>query len=133
MKFKRRRRFKKGVFKSKLERSVSIELEKIKGIVHSYEINSFDYVIRKKYLCDFTVDTPKGRKIFLEVKGYLSPEDRVKMRAVKMSNPEIDMRFVFDKDNKLSRKSKMTYSQWASKYGFPYAVGGIPKGWFDER
>lgn len=115
------------MFKSKLEVRISKELKKQKA---QYEVDAFDYVIKKKYVCDFTVPTKHG-PVYLEVKGYFSQEDRAKMRAVKECNPNIDIRLVFDRDNKLSKKSKMTYGEWADKYGFPYAIGGVPKGWFD--
>jgi hypothetical protein len=44
------------------------------------------------------------------------------MRAVKETNPELDIRFIFQSENKKQLK-------WADKYGFPYAVGEIPEEW----
>jgi hypothetical protein len=94
-----------------------------------YESTDLDYVIRKKYVPDFTLTDKDGRITYLEVKGWFRIEDRIKMRAVKDTNPSIDIRLVFDKDNKLGKHSKMTYSMWAEKYGFPWAVGNVPKEW----
>lgn len=130
---KKRAGVKTGQFKSKLEKRVAGELRRTPNILFRYEADVFKYVIEKYYVSDFTITPIKqgASPIFIEVKGYFSAEDRTKMRAVKATNPHADIRLVFDRDNKLSRQSKMTYSQWAEKNGFKYSVGKIPKGWFE--
>jgi hypothetical protein len=82
----------------------------------------------KKYLPDFRLKNG----IIIEVKGRLTVFDRVKHLSVKEQHPEIDIRFVFQFDNKLTRTSKTRYSDWAKKHGFQYAFGEIPKEWNDE-
>lgn len=129
---RRRPKIKRGVFKSGLEKTINKQLQRYPKIVATYEKDTFPYVLEKQYVCDFTIRTHNGKDIYVEVKGYFPSEDRTKMRAVKACNPDIDLRIVFDKNNRLSKASKMTYAEWSEKYGFPYAVGGIPKGWFDE-
>lgn len=49
------------------------------------------------------------------------------MRLVKEQNPELDIRLVFQNDGKVGKR--MRYSDWADKYGFPFAIGRVPKDW----
>jgi len=116
---------KRGQLKSGLEIRINKELKKAK-VKFKYEDVALDYTLTKKYWPDFIVND----SLYLEVKGYFDGQSRTKMRAVKLANPELDIRMVFDKDNKISG-SKMRYSDWCKKYGFPYCVGSIPKDWFE--
>lgn len=95
----------------------------------AYEQDRLKYIVEHTYIPDFTVTFPDGRNMFIEVKGYLRPEDRVKMVAVKRNNPDADIRIVFAQDNKLGKKLKTRYSTWAEKRGFPCAIGHIPEEW----
>lgn len=124
----KKKKFQRGKLKSELEKRIAKELKKTRHKVE-YESTDLDYVIRKKYVPDFTVTDERGRVVYIEVKGWFRIEDRIKMRAVKDTNPDIDIRLLFDKDNKLSKHSRMTYSTWAEKYGFPYAIGSVPREW----
>jgi predicted nuclease of restriction endonuclease-like RecB superfamily len=83
----------------------------------------------KNYIPDFIITKPSGHKVYIEVKGYLRPEDRTKMIAVKYKNPTLDIRFLFDNDNKLNKDSKSRYSDWCNKHNFAFAFKTIPKGW----
>lgn len=116
---------KRGQLKSGLEIRINKELKKAK-VKFKYEDVALDYTLTKKYWPDFIVND----SLYLEVKGYFDGQSRTKMRAVKLANPELDIRMVFDKDNKISG-SKMRYSDWCKRYGFPYCVGSIPKDWFE--
>jgi len=52
------------------------------------------------------------------------------MKAVKKQWPKMDIRFVFQNaNNKLNKRSKTTYAQWADKHGFPWAHKRIPEEW----
>jgi hypothetical protein len=115
-------------FKSKLEAHYNDILSKVrrKKYTFTYEKEKLPYTLQ--YVPDFVLLFPDGRKVFLEVKGYLRPTDRTKMRAVRRANPDVDIRIVFDKDNKIPG-SKMRYSDWAAKNGFPCCFGQIPKDW----
>ncbi len=86
------------------------------------------------YIANYTPDFVIG-DIYIEVKGYFKPADRKKMRAVKNSHPDLDIRLWFMQDNYLSNKTKANrYSDWADKNGFPYHVGDtFPKHWFTEE
>lgn len=55
------------------------------------------------------------------------------MRFVKQQHPEIDLRMVFAKDNKMNKHSKTTYSTWAKKLDIPYSIGSIPQGWLNRN
>lgn len=86
---------------------------------------------KSRYLPDFVL--PNG--IVVEAKGRLTTEDRAKMLNVKRDNPDVDIRFLFQRANKRITKSKnsMTYEEWADKHGFQWAIGeNIPESWFYE-
>jgi len=113
-----------GKYKSRLEKDVARKLPK--GT--EYETEKLPYTLVKRYIPDFIIPTPNG-KIYLEVKGYLRPEDRTKMIAVKEANPALDIRFYFPVNNKLRKDSKTRYSDWCEKHSFPYYIGKLPKEW----
>jgi Phage endonuclease I len=124
---KKRTKFKRGQLKSKLEAKVQDQLV---GVDFTYEPYYLHFTKPRKYLPDFAV-VPRTRNLFLlEVKGYFTSADRSKTLAVKKQHPNIDLRFVFDKDNRLSKKSKTKYSDWCKQHGFLYSLNGIvPKNW----
>lgn len=120
-----------GQFKSKLESTIWKQLpHKRKDIKLQYETVRLDYVMKKTYIPDVVVDLPDGRRIFIEIKGWFRPEDRTKMIAAKAFNPDLDIRIVFAKDNPLRKGSKSHNSDWCRKHGFEYAVGEVPREWF---
>ncbi len=118
-------------FKSKLEQGIALALE-AQGISVSYETEKIEYEVpskKHKYIPDFKL--PNG--IFIEAKGYLTAEDRAKMKQVKASNPDLDIRFVFGRaSNKLNKESPTTYSRWAEDHGFKWAEGFVPHDWLAE-
>jgi predicted nuclease of restriction endonuclease-like RecB superfamily len=97
----------------------------------TYENEKIPYTIvsHRNYVPDFILTFPDGHKRYIEIKGYLRPEDRVKMKLVKDQHPQMDIRIVFAKDNKMNKNSKTMYSTWAKKVGIPYAIGKIPANW----
>lgn len=96
-----------------------------------YESQTVPYVLPKKYVPDFTLTTKSGKTFHIEVKGYFRPEDVVKMRAVKFSNPDLDIRLLFAEDKPIRKGAKLTYMGWAKKNGFTAAVGKIPPSWLN--
>ena len=70
---------------------------------------------------DFVVATPSGI-VYIEAKGYLRPEHRSKLAAVKQQHPDVDLRIVFYAN--IQRNI-----DWAIKHKIPYAIGDIPKDW----
>jgi len=118
-------------FKSLLEEQVALGLE-AQGVPVLYEPEELHYEIpasNHKYTPDFVL--PNGIRI--ETKGYLTAEDRKKMRLVKAANPDLDIRFVFGRaSNKLNKLSPTTYADWSTKYGFLWAERLVPHDWVSE-
>lgn len=84
---------------------------------------------KRKYLADLSF---KKSNILIEAKGRLTKEGRDKLIDIKRSNPDLDLRIVFQRDNKLTRRSRTKYSQWAEKQGIPWAIGRVPQEWIDD-
>lgn len=127
-------RKRKGKYRSKFEKSVGGLLEEA-NVSFRYE-NKKDvlkYVqpaTEHTYTPDFVL--PNG--IIVETKGRLTMYDRKKMVLVRESNPDKDIRFVFQRaNNKIRKGSKTTYAKWAEKNGFKWAEGSIPQEWIDEK
>jgi hypothetical protein len=89
-----------------------------------YESERIAYVRAGHYRPDFVITTPLGI-VYVEAKGYLRPEHKSILRAVKKCNPQLDIRMLF-------YAAKKDQIKWAERNGFPYAVGStIPKEWLD--
>lgn len=106
--------------RNKFETNVYRYLKR-RRIRFEYEPIRIPYILCRHYIPDFVISTPMG-KIYVECKGYLRPEDRTKMVAVKRLNPNLDIRILFYAD--VPKQTK-----WAEKVGFRYAVGEIPHEW----
>lgn len=111
-----------------IETKIFDQLKQAK-VVYAFEDTVVPYTTEHLYTPDFTISLSGGRRVHIECKGWLRPEDRSKMIRVKKQNPDVDIRFVFQADNKLRKGSKTTYTMWATKNGFPSAVGEIPEEW----
>jgi hypothetical protein len=71
--------------------------------------------------------------IYIEVKGLFDSEDRKKHLHVRESNPNLDIRFVFQNAwAKIRKGSKTSYADWCDKNGFKWAHKYIPQEWLDE-
>jgi len=104
---------------------VDYELDQL-GIEHSYETESVKYTTHHTYTPDFTVPGP--HPFFLEIKGWLSQEDRTKLLNVVVHNPTLPLLVVFQNpEQKIRKGSKTTVAEWATKYGIPWAPIPIPK------
>lgn len=114
-------------YRSGLEERIGKLFDK-NAVPFLYEVSKYDYVTKSKYTPDFFL--PNG--VILEAKGFFKPSDRRKMLAVKEQNPELDIRFIFQRNNTLSKNSKTTYGAWAEKHGFPYCIfPNIPQDWLE--
>ena len=116
-----------NTFRSGFEKKVAQELEAA-GVTYKYEQDIITYVEparTKKYIPDFRL--PNG--IIIESKGRWTLHDRKKMILVMEQNPKLDIRMLFQRDQKLNKGSKTTYTEWCEKRGIPYAVGEVPKEW----
>ena len=117
-------------FDSKFEERVWQAARKGKTTYHP---KPFPYTIERKYTSDFMVKAKKNKKIYVETKGYFTSQDRSKLLRVRHFHPDIDLRLVFQRaSNTLSKKSRTTYGEWASKNGFKWAETLIPEEWYNE-
>lgn len=106
--------------RNKFEEKIYKQLKKAK-VKFGYEVDRISYLLSGYYLPDFTITTPTG-KVYIETKGYLRPEHKRKMVAVRKLHPELDLRILFYAHNEKNIK-------WAQKNGIPYAISDIPKEW----
>ena len=104
-------------FKSKFEAAVWKELRKHYNSCQ-YEPDKHEYiqpVIHRKYIPDFKM----ARNVYIEAKGKLDLATRQKMVWFKECNPKVVIIFLFmNPDNKITKRSKTSYSNWAEKEGF---------------
>lgn len=118
-----------SIYRSKLEAKVAELLPEVR-----YETRKLDYVVpasKHKYLVDFEL----GPNDYIEVKGRLLPSERKKYLLVRECNPDITLRFFFDKsDNKIYKGSKTTYAMWAEENGFAWTdiKRGLPPEWLEK-
>ncbi len=115
--------------KGGFEPKVLAMLEKVAGVTIQYEPDKFKYVTTHIYTPDFKVTLPSGKEFYLESKGYFKYEDRSKMVAMKAQYPDLDIRMLFQRDNKLG---KGTYSSWCEKNNIKSAIGEPPDDWFED-
>jgi len=117
-------------YRSKFEVKVAADLGKRK-VDFQYEKVSFDYVPKiRNYTPDFYL--PES-KIYIETKGRLTTNDRVKHLLIKDQYPDLDIRFVFvNANNKISRTSKTTYANWCDRHKFLWAESLVPMEWLNE-
>lgn len=115
-------------FRSRLEARVAKWMD-LNGLSYQFEPHKLSYTIESNYIPDFVL--PNG--VALEVKGYLRPEDRRKLLAVRKAHPDLDLRLVFQSPfNTINKNSSTTYADWAEKQGFPWCnASSIPLSWFD--
>lgn len=127
----------KNDYEVKIYRSIEDVLPRKASVV--YEAEKLPYVVEHDYIPDLIVTKRDGTKIYIEVKGNgLSFDTAVKQKmiAIKKQYPELDIRIVFYSDGKCGNKRKdgtfMRQSDWATKYGFKYAIKVIPDEWIEE-
>ncbi len=131
-------------FRSGFEAEMAGVLGK-RGIVFKYEDGTIKYdapvrggrcnscgsklvVKGRVYVPDFRIGP-----IVLETKGKLDGPGRTKLLAIKASNPTLDLRLVFQRDNRIRRGSTTKYSEWARSHGFKFHVGTkLPIRWIRE-
>jgi hypothetical protein len=111
--------------RSKFESTIEKQLPK--GT--QYEPDRFQYNLECWYKPDWKL--PNG--IYLETKGRFTSRERTKHKKVRELNPTLDVRFVFMRDQTLSKKSETTYTDWCQKNGFLCAVGVVPKTWLTKQ
>ncbi len=126
---KRPKKLRSG-FEAKVKKSLEA-----RGVEFEYESERLPYTVpesRHNYLPDYVVITETGSKLYIEVKGLFSAADRKKMSLIVAQYPDLDIRLLFQKDNKIQKNSKTKYSDWCLKNGIRFAVsstGHVPDGW----
>lgn len=98
-----------------------------------YEPEVFTYQFKpQKYTPDFRVTLNDGSIIYLEYKGKLTGPVKKKMRAVRDCNPDKKLYMIFERAaNKLNKKSKSTYTDWADKNKIPSSDGVVDERWLN--
>jgi len=105
--------------RSRLEERFEL-LIKDAQVEYGYEVTKIPYTVPESKHT-YTVDWSINNGVLIETKGYLSDHrERHKYVLLKEQYPDLDLRFVFDNENKLCGGTKMTHAKWAQKYGFPY-------------
>src|ERR1700678_2466367 len=97
--------------RNQFEKRVFHQLKRAK-VKFSYESERIAYILARHYIPDFIIETPLG-KVYVECKGYLRPEDKAKLIAVRKMHPEKDLRILFYSTNR-------KYIKWAEKHGIRY-------------
>lgn len=119
--------------KSGFEKKVVANLT-VNKIPFEYETLKVPYVVpakKRTYHPDFIL--PNG--VIIEAKGKLDRLVREKMALVIEQNPDLDIRMLFMRDNKIAKNSKTKYSDWCKKRGIVYAIsedGIIPEDWVND-
>jgi len=131
--------------RSKFETRIAKNLEE-RGVNFTYETTSYNYQIRpynakcqecgssniyetRKYTPDFFL--PNG--IIVEAKGRFKPSDRKLMKAVMSSNPELDIRMLFQNPNVwLTKSKKKNYGTWCDYENIKWDKKLIPQKWLEE-
>lgn len=121
-------------FRSKYEHKIFDNIPKKYQRSTNYEPSDpvIRYHLPKCYIPDFVL----GNGILVEAKGYFKSADRTKMLRIRKENPDLDIRFLFQRANNRLTKSpnSMMYWEWAEKHGFKWAEGDkIPEKWFREK
>jgi hypothetical protein len=113
----------KKAFRSGLEDKVATYLQTQK-ITFAYEPYSIPWTSRPKkhrYTPDFLVRTHSSNVIYLETKGLFDAADMEKHLMVKLQNPQLDIRFVFQRSAGWHTKVKTkSYAKWCQTHGFKY-------------
>ena len=121
-----RKKRKAGEFRCKLEEQVNQSLTD-QGLAISYEKERFPYHLKKFYTPDFLV---KGEQFdfWIEVKGFWPSDARTKFLAVIREHPTLKIFVALQSPNqKLSRSSSTSYSQWCEKFGICWCPTPIPQ------
>lgn len=75
-------------------------------------------VSKRRYTPDFFL--PNG--IILEVKGRFTAKDRKIAQGMQNDHPELDIRYVLQYNNKLTKTSKQRDGDWLDKHGLDWTT-----------
>lgn len=120
---------KNAPYRSGLEVKIAAQLTG-KKVKFTYEKLRVKY---QKKMSVYTPDFQLPSGVIVEAKGRFVSADRAKHLSVKEQHPELDIRFVFYRDQTLSKQSSTMYSEWCNKHGFLWAIKEIPTSWIKEK
>ena len=130
------------MYRSNFEKVCASELL-VAGITFEYEPFQLEYYSKVRggecedcgskivhkyrwYTPDFWIPS---KSMVIEAKGKFTSENRTKMLDIIEAWPDLDIRMWFMYDNKLSKKSKVRYSDWAERHGVAYHCGKELPSW----
>lgn len=131
--------------RSKFEDRIAEELDE-KDIKYTYETWSYEYdePLRKNLArcseCNstnllrtgwYTPDFFLENGVIIETKGRFTAADRRKMLAVKEGHPELDIKMLFMRDNKIHKRSETKYSDWCEANGYDYSINEVKAEWLE--
>jgi hypothetical protein len=99
--------------RSKFEENVLRRLQ-VQDIPHVYEPCEIKYT--KSYIPDLAFQVQGEGVIYIELKGYLKPEDKTKTVHVLRDHPDLDLRFVF------MSKPSLPNVKWLAKHELEWSV-----------
>ena len=109
----------KPKYRSRFEADVAALLPKKRCF---YEPETLNYSLENlSYTPDWLVQI-NGEKFYLEAKGQFDYIQRRKMLAIIKCNPLSDIRLVFMRNNRISKASKTTYTDWCAAHGIRCSV-----------
>lgn len=129
--------------RSKFEVRISKELEDA-GIKYEYEAYSYEYdeALRKNLArcleCGsknlvrtgwYTPDFFLSNGVIIETKGRFTAADRRKMLAIQEAHPDLDIKMLFMRDNKIHKNSATHYSDWCMQHNYDFAIGHCKQEW----
>jgi hypothetical protein len=135
-----------GQMRSKYERTVANWLFE-QGVEYEYETYQFEYEepLRKNrakcsdcdgtnlvrmgwYTPDFYI--PRSH-LFIETKGRWTAADRRKMLAVTNQHPDETFVMLFMRDNRITKRSATSYTDWCGANNIDSSVGLPKKEWLE--
>jgi len=133
--------------RSKFEARIAQEL-KDAGVKFKYELYSYEYdePLRKNRArcaaCDstsllrtgwYTPDFFLENGVIIETKGRFTAADRRKMDAVKVHHPDLDIKMLFMRNNKIHKRSETYYSDWCVAHGYDWAIKHPKEEWLHAK
>ena len=131
-------------YRSKFEQRLAKDLRE-RGVKFTYEEYSYEYeepLRKNRASCKscgskdlvrqawYTPDFFLSRYI-IEAKGRFTAADRRKILAVRECHKELKDKLVmcFMRNNKIHKRSKVTYADWCEEHGVEYSIGEIKDEW----
>jgi len=128
----RGKRSRKDNYRSGFERTFCGELKQ-RDIQFEYESEKIKYTVDRTYNPDVIFRKKSGELLYVELKGFFDKASQNKMKWVKQSNPDLDIRIIFmDSSKKIHKGAKMSYADWCRKYGYKFSDKRMPSTWLKE-